>query len=77
MASDYGRLWRESESRGQVPNQGPFTPLRATEVRRWLDARFRIEEEIGIGRAAVGDAAILRGPERLAGRLYAARCVRD
>jgi nitroreductase/SAM-dependent methyltransferase len=76
LDSAYGRLWREEESRAQVPNQGPFVPLSAGEVHRWLAERFRIEEEIGIGRAAVGDAEVLRGAERFEGRLFAARCVR-
>ncbi len=77
MDSPYGHLWRDHESRAQVPNQGPFMPLPAGEVSQWLRRRFRVEGEIGIGRAAVEDAAVLRGPERFAGRLYAARCVRD
>lgn len=76
MDSDYGRSWRDGESRGQVPNQGPFMPLPAREVRRWFDARLRIDDEIGIGHAAADAAGVLRGPERLGGRLYAARCVR-
>jgi SAM-dependent methyltransferase len=76
MESAYGRLWREEESRAQVPNQGPFTPWPAGEVRRWLSERFRIEDEIGIGRAAVGDAEVLREGERFGGRLFAARCIR-
>ena len=76
MDSAYGRLWRDEESRAQVPNQGPFMPLRASDLRRWLGERFRIEDEIGIGRAAAGDAEVLRGVERFGGRLFAARCVR-
>lgn len=76
MDSAYGRLWREVESRAQVPNQGPFTPLTASTVREWLAARFRIEHEIGIGRAAVEDAEVLRDGELFSGRLYAARCMR-
>lgn len=74
--SAYGRLWREAESRAQVPNQGPFTPLPAATVRGWLATRFHIEDEFGIGHDATGDAQLLRGPELLAGRLYAARCRR-
>ncbi len=77
MDSAYGRLWREVESRAQVPNQGPFTPLPAATVRDWLAARFRIGDEIGIGREPVEDAEVLRGADSLAGRLYAARCVRE
>lgn len=74
--SAYGRLWRDTESRAQVPNQGPFTPLPARTVRDLLAARFRIEDEIGIGRTAVGDTEVLRGADAPSGRLYAARCRR-
>jgi SAM-dependent methyltransferase len=76
MDSAYGRHWREVESRAQVPNQGPFTPLPAVTVHEWLAARFRIEDEIGIGRESVGDSEVLRGSERFGGRVYAARCWR-
>ena len=75
--SAYGERWQNVESRGQVPNQGPFTPLSAIEVSAWLSARFEIEEEIGIGTKAAGDATILRGRSCFSGRLYAARCRRD
>lgn len=77
LESAYGRHWRDVESRAQVPNQGPFTPLRAAVVAAWLSARFAIEQAIGIGRDASHDAAVLTGEETLAGRLYAARCRRD
>ncbi len=76
MNSAYGRLWRDSESRAQVPNQGPFTPLPAGTVRGWLAARFQVEDEIGVGREAVADADVLHGADALSGRLYAARCRR-
>ena len=75
MDSAYGRHWLETESRAQVPNQGPFTPLPAATVRGWLAARFRVEDEIGIGRGPVGDAEILWGAELFEGRVYAARCL--
>jgi len=75
--SRYGWRWWRVESRGQIPNQGPFRPIPSMRLRRWLTARFRIDEEIGIGREAVEDAAVLRGAGRLFGRLYAARCVRE
>lgn len=77
LCSRYGWRWARVERRGQVPNQGPFRPIPAWRLRRWLKARFRIDEDIGIGREAVEDAAVLRGAERLFGRLYAARCVRE
>jgi len=74
LDSAYGDLWRTTESRAQVPNQGPFTPCSAKVVAAWLSDRFEIEEDIGIGAEATGDAAILRGEARFGGRLYAARC---
>ncbi|MEK9854563.1 MAG: nitroreductase family protein [Rhodobiaceae bacterium] len=74
LDSAYGDLWRTTESRAQVPNQGPFTPVSAKAVAAWLSDRFEIEEDIGIGAEATGDAAILRGDARYSGRLYAARC---
>jgi nitroreductase/2-polyprenyl-3-methyl-5-hydroxy-6-metoxy-1,4-benzoquinol methylase len=76
LLSRYGWRWARVESRAQIPNQGPFRPIPARRLSHWLVARFRVEEEIGIGRAAVGDAKVLRGPGRFLGRLYAARCRR-
>ncbi|NQW10965.1 MAG: nitroreductase family protein [Alphaproteobacteria bacterium] len=75
--SAYGRHWDAVESRAQVPNQGPFQPIEAGRVRGWLAARFRLDAEIGIGRDATHDAAIVEGEGRLGCRLYAARCIRD
>jgi len=75
--SRYGLHWMRVESRGQIPNQGPFRPIPAPRIRGWLKARFRVETEIGIGRAAVEDATMLRGLGRLFGRLYAAKCIRN
>ncbi len=72
--SAYGWLWARSESRAQVPNQGPFRPIPAPRLRRWLAARFVIEAETGIGRQATGDAIPLAGRARMIARLYAARC---
>jgi nitroreductase len=77
MSSAYGKLWREEESKAQVPNQGPFTPLVAVHVQGWLSERFVIEQEIGVGREATGDAAQLSGNDLLTGRLYAARARRE
>ncbi len=77
LDSAYGRHWQAEESRAQVPNQGPFRPLPAATVRGWLAARFETEREIGVGRDATHDAAVLTGAELLGGRLYAARCRRD
>ena len=74
--SAYGALWRDSESKAQIPNQGPFTPLPAAQVHGWLQNRFEIEKEVGIGREATADAERLTGAETGAGRLYAARARR-
>lgn len=76
LDSAYGALWRTEESKAQVPNQGPFTPLSATRVRSWLASRFEIDRETGIGREASGDAATVSGPESLTCRLFAARCLK-
>jgi len=75
--SRYGWRWRRVEARGQIPNQGPFQPIPALRLRSWLQGRFRIEAELGIGREAAEDAATLPGLARFFGRLYAARCIRE
>jgi len=74
--SAYGAHWRSVESRGQVPNQGPFVPLPAPEVRGWVADRFVIEAEEGIGAEATGDAAPMTGDDVLKGRLWAVRARR-
>ena len=33
MSSAHGAHWRDVESVGQVPNQGPFTPIEASSLR--------------------------------------------
>lgn len=71
--SAYGALWRDQESKAQIPNQGPFTPLPAKDVAAWIAARFEIDQEVGIGADATGDAAILAGDARYSGRIYAVR----
>jgi len=76
MNSAYGVLWRDTESKAQIPNQGPFTPLASTDVAAWIAARFDILEECGIGIEATGDAAVLTGDARHQGRLYAVRARR-
>ncbi|WP_108658338.1 nitroreductase family protein [Acuticoccus kandeliae] len=73
MVSRYGREWRRTESRGQVPNQGPFIPLPARTVRDEVRALFTIEDEVGIGEAAGHDAVVTRGWSRYGRRLYALR----
>jgi nitroreductase len=76
MNSAYGALWRDTESKGQIPNQGPFTPLASTHVATWIADRFEIVEECGIGTEATGDAAVITGDARHQGRLYAVRARR-
>jgi SAM-dependent methyltransferase len=71
--SAYGKLWRTEESKAQVPNQGPFTPLPATDVAAWFTARFEIDQEVGIGIDATGDAHVMTGDACYSGRLYAVR----
>lgn len=71
--SAYGALWRDQESKAQVPNQGPFTPLPARDVAGWIAARFAIDTEIGVGSEATGDAAVLTGDARHSGRIYLVR----
>lgn len=73
-SSDYGDGWERDEARGQVPNQGPFTPLAAERVRAWLAQRFTIEAEAGIAVDADGSAVVETGDARLSRRVYAARC---
>lgn len=73
MSSAYGAEWRTVESKAQIPNQGPFTPLAAADLAAWMAARFEIEQELGIGAEATGDAARLTENERQTGRLYAVR----
>lgn len=77
MDSAYGALWREVESRGQVPNQGPFTPLSAGQVEADVADRFEIEETCGIGRDATADAARLDDAAAQYGRLFALRARRS
>ncbi len=76
ILSRYGWRWARVERRGQIPNQGPFRPIPAFRLRRWLAARFQIDIEIGIGCQAVEDAEVFTGNHRFFGRLYAARCVK-
>lgn len=73
MESAYGTLWSDEESRAQIPNQGPFTPIPAATVRDWIAGYFDIEEEYGIGIEATSDATILTGDDAQTGRLYAIR----
>ncbi|MBZ0124723.1 MAG: nitroreductase family protein [Roseovarius sp.] len=73
MTSRYGRKWREEESLGQVPLQGPFRPLAARELRRLVAERFEIAAETGIGLGAGYDAEVTTGWGRFRRRLLAIR----
>lgn len=74
MTSRYGRTWRQVESLGQVPLQGPFTPIPARALRDLvIGAGFDIQADAGIGLDAGGDAALGAGPMRARRRLIALR----
>lgn len=73
MTSRYGREWRDVESKGQVPLQGPFVPLPARKVRDAVADRFVIEKEAGIGLAAGHEDDVARGWGRYRRRLYVVR----
>lgn len=73
MTSAYGAHWTAVEAKASIPNQGPFTPIVADDLAAWMGARFEIEEDLGIGADATGDAARLTGEARRTGRLYAVR----
>lgn len=73
LDSDYGDHWSEVESRGCIPNQGPFTPLSAETVSGWMAERFRLEIEQGIGTEISHDATLVTGEKRYGCRLYAGR----
>ena len=73
MTSRYGRTWRETESLGQVPLQGPFRPLPAREICRLVAARFEITAEAGIGLCSGHDAEVTTGWGRYRRRLLTIR----
>ena len=73
MTSRAGRQWREVESRGGIPLQGPFTPITARQLRDLLTPGFGVEAEVGIGLGTDGDADVTEGPMRLRRRVIALR----
>lgn len=73
-SSEYGAEWERGEARGQVPNQGPFTPLPAERARGWLARRFVVEAEAGVSVGADGAAVVETGARLMTSRVYAARC---
>ncbi|RRH72991.1 nitroreductase family protein [Falsigemmobacter faecalis] len=56
-----GADWARGESQGQVPLQGPWTPLRPRALLALLAPHFTIEELAGLGLAREGGADALRG----------------
>lgn len=76
MSSAYGAHWRAVEAKAAIPNQGPFTPIAAADLAAWMGARFAIEEDLGIGADATGDAVRLTGSACQSGRLYVMRATR-
>ena len=74
MNSLFGLNYRREMRKGQVPNQGPFEPLPARQVRRMLAERFTIIDEAGISLRTDSDATVYRGRARFFCRLYTA-CV--
>lgn len=73
MTSRYGITWKRQESMGQVPLQGPFIPITARALRDLVTSDFRIEQEVGIGLSAGGDAEATTGWSRYRRRLLALR----
>ena len=74
MNSLFGLNYRREMRKGQVPNQGPFEPLPARQVRRMLAERFTITDEAGISLKTASDATVHRGRARFFCRIYTA-CV--
>ncbi|MBS9721808.1 nitroreductase family protein [Tianweitania sp. BSSL-BM11] len=73
-ASRYGAEWARSEARGQVPLQGPFTPIGPKRLQQLLCANFEVEELHGIGQSAGGDSEVLKeGLDRFRRRIIALR----
>ncbi|WP_308206223.1 nitroreductase family protein [Aliihoeflea aestuarii] len=74
LTSRYGAEWARVEAKGQVPLQGPFTPLRPRRLLDLVNARFEIEALHGIGRTGSGDADVLtEGSMRFRRRVIALR----
>jgi nitroreductase/SAM-dependent methyltransferase len=72
--SRYGIIWARGEALGQVPLQGPFTPLGPRRLLELLGADFEVEALHGIGRTAGGDSEVLtEETQRLRRRLIALR----
>lgn len=64
-SSRAGAEWAEVESKGQVPLQGPWTPLRPRKLLALLEPHFVIEEIAGLGLAREGGADLCRATSQL------------
>jgi nitroreductase/ubiquinone/menaquinone biosynthesis C-methylase UbiE len=74
MTSRYGQKWRQVESKGQVPLQGPFVPFKARDIYKLIEVSgFRVEADLGIGIHAAGDSSIGSGIMRLRRRILGIR----
>lgn len=72
MDSAFGAHYRTEMVKAQVPNQGPFEPLPARDLRQMLAERFEITYETGISQEVAGGATVVGGEARFACPLYAA-----
>jgi nitroreductase/SAM-dependent methyltransferase len=73
LTSRYGITWKQLESKGQVPLQGPFVPIPARTLLELVNRDFTIEREVGIGISAGGDEETTTGWGRHRRRLFAIR----
>jgi len=71
LTSRYGITWKQLESKGQVPLQGPFVPIPARTLIELVNRDFTIEREVGIGISAGGGADTTTGWGRHRRRLFA------
>jgi len=64
-SSRAGAEWAEVESKGQVPLQGPWTPLRPRALLALLEPHFVIEEIAGLGLGREGGVDLCRATPHL------------
>jgi hypothetical protein len=75
--SRFGWHYARALTREQVPNQGPFAPLAARDVRAMAAARFKIDREAGISLGKDGDGNVQSGALRFYARVYAMRVTKS
>jgi nitroreductase/ubiquinone/menaquinone biosynthesis C-methylase UbiE len=73
----FGWHYARALTREQVPNQGPFAPLVARDVRAMAAARFKIDREAGISLGKDGDGNVQSGALRFYARVYAMRATKS